>query len=89
VRRDPEGSVGDVITQLKITNRLLVGQIKSAGTLKQMDLIALLATTGANAREIADALDTTPATVQTTLQRLKRKKSKADGPAADTNGASG
>jgi len=59
-------------TQLKITNRLLVAQLKS--TLRQNELIALLATTGASAKEIADVLDTTPGTVQVTLQRHKRKR---------------
>jgi DNA-binding CsgD family transcriptional regulator len=59
-------------TQLKITNRLLVAQLKS--TMRQNELIALLATTGASAKEVADVLDTTPATVQVTLQRHKKKR---------------
>jgi hypothetical protein len=59
-------------TQLRITNRLLVAGLKN--TMRQTDLIALLATTGASAREIADVLDTTPATVQVTLQRHKKKR---------------
>lgn len=60
-------------TQMKITNRLLVAQLKN--TMRQNELIALLATTGASAKEVADVLDTTPATVQVTLQRHKKKRS--------------
>lgn len=59
-------------TQLKITNRLLVAQLKN--TMRQNELIALLATTGASHREVADVLNTTPATVQVTLQRQKKKR---------------
>lgn len=62
----------DLHTQAKITNRLLVAGLKN--TMRQNELIALLATTGASAKEIADVLDTTPATVQVTLQRQKKKK---------------
>ena len=61
----------DLHTQLKITNRLLAAQLKT--TMKQHELIALLATTGASSKEIADVLDTTAATVNTTLQRQKKK----------------
>ena len=57
-------------TQLKITNRLLVAQLKNS--MKQHQLIALLATTGASNKEIADVLDTTAATVNVTLQRHKK-----------------
>ena len=57
-------------TQLKITNRLLVAQLKNS--MKQNQLIALLATTGASNKEIADVLDTTAATVSVTLQRHKK-----------------
>jgi DNA-binding CsgD family transcriptional regulator len=42
--------------------------------MRQNELIALLATTGASAKEVADVLDTTPATVQVTLQRHKKKR---------------
>lgn len=61
-------------TQLKITNRLLMAELK--GKMEQKDIIALLASTGASHQEIADVLDTTSATVKTTLQRLKKKKAK-------------
>jgi IS30 family transposase len=63
-------------TQLKITNRLLVAGLKS--TMRQNELIALLATTGASAKEVADVLNTTPATVQVTLQRERKKKAKQE-----------
>lgn len=79
MRRDTEASMSDIVTQLKITNRLLVAQMKVGGAVKQVDLIKLLATTGASMKEIADALDTTPGTVQTSLQRLKKKPGKAEG----------
>lgn len=61
-------------TQLKITNRLLMAQLKN--TMRQHELISLLATTGASHKEIADVLNTTYATVQVTLQREKKKKAK-------------
>lgn len=61
-------------TQLKITNRLLVAQLKN--TMRQNELIALLTTTGASHKEVADVLNTTPATVQVTLQREKKKRAK-------------
>ena len=78
----PKGSAtfDDLLTQLKITNRLLAAPLKS--TIGQMALVRLLASTGATNQEIADALDTTAATVGVTLQRLKRKAaSKASGDA--------
>jgi DNA-binding MarR family transcriptional regulator len=60
----------DLHTQLKITNRLLVAQLKS--TMKQNELIALLSTTGASHKEIADVLNTTRATVTVALQRHRK-----------------
>lgn len=68
----------DLLIQSKITNRLLAAQLRTH--MKQNELVALLATTGATLREIADVLDTTPATVQTTLARMKKRV--GDGPAA-------
>ena len=58
-------------TQLRITNRLLAAQLKV--TTGQQEMVKLLAGTGATASEIADVLDTTSATVSTTIQRLKKK----------------
>lgn len=64
----------DIHTQLKILNRLTIAQLRN--TMRQNELIVLLSTTGASAREVADVLNTTPATVQVTLQREKKKRAK-------------
>ena len=71
-----KGSVGfeDIVTQLRITNRLLAVRLK--GTMTQTELVTLLASTGATAQEIADVLDTTAATVRTTVHRVKKKGKK-------------
>lgn len=61
----------ELLMQMKITNRLLEAQLK--GTMNQQELVALLASTGATQREIADVLGTTPATINTVVQRLKKK----------------
>ena len=64
----------DIHTQLKILNRLTIAQLRN--TMRQNELIVLLSTTGASAKEVADVLNTTPATVQVTLQREKKKRAK-------------
>jgi DNA-binding CsgD family transcriptional regulator len=64
-------TMDDLLKQAKTTNRLLAAQLKSQ--MSQMQLVKLLATTGLTAKEIADVLDTTPATVAVTLQRLRQK----------------
>lgn len=64
------GTISDMVVQLRITNRLLAAQLKA--TMKQHDLVALLASTGATAADIANVLNTTAGTVATTLQRLRR-----------------
>jgi DNA-directed RNA polymerase specialized sigma24 family protein len=53
---------------------LLAAQLKSQ--MSQMELVKLLATSGLTAREIADVLDTSAATVAVTLQRLRQKAKK-------------
>ncbi len=68
-------NMDDLLKQAKTTNRLLAAQLKTQ--MSQMQLVKLLATTGLSAREIADVLDTTAATVAVTLQRLRQKSSKA------------
>ena len=73
VAREPSVGFADLLIQMKITNRLLAAQLRSH--MKQNELVALLATTGATIKEISEVLDTTPATVQTTLARMKRKTS--------------
>jgi DNA-binding CsgD family transcriptional regulator len=67
----------DLLKQAKTTNRLLAAQLKSQ--MSQMELVKLLATTGLTAREIADVLNTSPATVAVTLQRLRNKPGNAVG----------
>jgi DNA-directed RNA polymerase specialized sigma24 family protein len=69
--RKENTSLNDVVTQLKMTNRLLVAQLKDR--MIQQDLIKLLSTTGATHQEIADVLSTSAATVQVTMFRLKKK----------------
>lgn len=66
-------SIGDIVVQLKMANRLLVAQLKADGKMRQIDLIALLATSGGTPKDIADALVTTEGTVRATMQRLKKK----------------
>jgi DNA-binding CsgD family transcriptional regulator len=60
-----------LLTQAKITNRLLAAQLRAE--MSQMDLVELLAGTGASRQEIADVLDTTAGTVGTTINRLRKK----------------
>ena len=69
--REPSVGFPDLLVQAKITNRLLAAQLRRQ--MGQKDLVALLVTTGATIKEIAEVVDTTPATVQTTLARLKKK----------------
>lgn len=61
--------------QLRIMSRLLAAQLKA--TTGQQEMVKLLASTGASHAEIADVLDTTPATVSVTLQRLKKRAAKS------------
>jgi DNA-binding MarR family transcriptional regulator len=65
-------TLNDLLKQARTTNRLLAAQLRHE--MSQMDLVELLATTDLTAREVADVLGTTPATVAVTLQRLKKKK---------------
>ncbi len=73
----PRKDVGfaDLHVQLRIISRLLAAQLKA--TTGQQEMVRMLASTGASNAEIADVLDTTPATVAATLHRLKRRSSKA------------
>jgi DNA-directed RNA polymerase specialized sigma24 family protein len=64
----------ELLKQARTTNRLLAAQLKSQ--MSQMELVKLLATSGLSAREIADVLDTSAATVAVTLQRLRQKAKK-------------
>jgi DNA-directed RNA polymerase specialized sigma24 family protein len=62
----------EIVTQLRITNRLLAAQLRS--TMKQNELIALLATTGASHQDIATILGTTANTVNVTLVKKRRQE---------------
>ncbi len=68
--RDASVGFAELLTQLKITNRLLAAPLKT--TMGQKDLVKLLGSTGASNQEIADVLDTTAATVANTRLRLKK-----------------
>ena len=67
----PDVGLRDVVSQLKITNRLLAVQLRS--TMKQSDLIVLLASTGASNQAIAEILGTTAPTVSNALVRTRKK----------------
>jgi DNA-binding CsgD family transcriptional regulator len=70
-RRDASAGFPELLTQARITNRLLAAQLREI--MSQQDLVRLLIGTGASNQDIADVLNTTPATVATTVQRLRRK----------------
>lgn len=69
--REPFVGVSDLLLQMKITNRLLAAQLRVSMT--QQQLIALLATTDARAKEIAEIVGTTPGTVKNALVRVKNR----------------
>ena len=66
-----KADLDDLLTQARITNRLLAAGLKS--TLTQKEIVALLASTGASAAEIADVLNTTAGTVSVALHRIKKQ----------------
>ncbi len=69
-----KATLDDLLIQMKISNRLLAAQLR--GSMQQNELVALLASTGATNAEIAAALDTSAATIATTLQRLKKRNNR-------------
>jgi DNA-binding CsgD family transcriptional regulator len=71
--KNREGTIGfpELHTQLRIISRLLAAQLKAS--LGQQEMVRLLSSTNASSAEIADVLDTTSATVNATLQRLKKR----------------
>jgi DNA-binding CsgD family transcriptional regulator len=71
VPREPSVGFHDLLVQMKITNMLLVAQLRSQ--MRQQELIALLGRTGATTKEIAEIVNTTPATVANALGRLKKQ----------------
>jgi DNA-binding CsgD family transcriptional regulator len=82
MRRDDTIGFAELHVQQRITNRLLAAQLRA--TMKQVELIKLLASTGATNVEIADVVGTTAGTVKTTLQRLRKSDKAVDLP-GDTN----
>lgn len=78
MKREEGVGFGELHVQQRITNRLLAAQLRN--TMKQVDLIKLLASTGATNSEVADVVGTTPGTVRTTLQRLKKSEKVVDLP---------
>jgi DNA-binding CsgD family transcriptional regulator len=81
MKRDDVG-FPELHVQMRITNRLLAAQLRVS--MRQVDLVRLLGSTGATNTEIADVLGTTPATVKTTLQRI-RKSEDATGVAVEND----
>jgi DNA-binding CsgD family transcriptional regulator len=75
--KSTSATIDDLLKQAKTTNRLLAAQLKSQ--MNQTELVKLLATTGLTAKEVSEILNTTPATVAVTLQRLKGKAAKSQG----------
>lgn len=70
-RREVSAGFPELLVQSRITNRLLAAQLREK--LSQQDLVRLLLGTGASNQDIADILNTTAATVATTVQRLRKK----------------
>ena len=64
----------ELLIQAKISNRLLAAQLRYQ--MKQNELIELLSTTGASIKEIADVVNTSPATVNVTLTRIRKRTAK-------------
>ena len=75
----------DLLVQLRITNRLLVAQLRPR--LSQVDLIRMLESTGASYQELANLLGTTASTVSNALVRARKKakgkKGRITGPDED------
>lgn len=64
--------LGDLLTQMKISNRLLAAQLRSS--MGQKELVGILVSAGATHGEIADVLDTSAATVEVTARRIRNEK---------------
>ena len=85
--RDDTIGFAELHVQQRITNRLLAAQLRN--TMKQVDLIKLLASTGGTNSEIADVVGTTPGTVKTTLQRLRKSDRAVELPAGTNESIEG
>lgn len=68
----------DVLTQQKITNRLLAQLLrrKSGEAITQQEIVKLLASSGATTQQLADILDTSPNTVRKAQLRLAKTAQK-------------
>jgi DNA-directed RNA polymerase specialized sigma24 family protein len=64
----------DLLNQMRITNRLLAAQLRSS--MGQKELVGLLVSTGVTYGQIADVLDTSPATVEVTARRIRNERKK-------------
>lgn len=69
--RDANAGFPELLTQARISNRLLAAQLREK--MSQQDLVRLLLGTGASNQDIADVLNTTAATIATTVQRLRKR----------------
>jgi DNA-directed RNA polymerase specialized sigma24 family protein len=67
----------ELVRQVKVTNRLLAAQLKSTSKIGQMELVALLDGLGLTAKDLAEVLGTTAATVAVTLNRVRNKAKSA------------
>jgi DNA-binding NarL/FixJ family response regulator len=83
--RDASAGLPELVTQARITNRLLAAQLRE--TMSQQDLVRLLLGTGASNQDIADVLNTTAATVATTIQRLRKRAKGNDASAPPETGS--
>jgi DNA-directed RNA polymerase specialized sigma24 family protein len=78
MRRNDAIGFAELHVQQRITNRLLAAQLRT--TMKQVELVKLLASTGATTAEIADVVGTTAGTVKTALQRFRKSDKAVDLP---------
>jgi DNA-binding CsgD family transcriptional regulator len=68
--------LGAVLTQLKISNRLLAAQLRRPADepLTQQEVVSLLAGTGASTQDMANVLGTSPNTVRKAQLRLRNSR---------------
>jgi hypothetical protein len=80
VKEKRQAELADLLTQLKMTNRLLIMQLRQQ-KVPQNELVLLLSDIGASNQEVADVLGTTADVVRITVKREKAKREKAKPPA--------
>ncbi len=71
-KKDDGVAMSDLLVQHKMTNRLLVAQLRSEIT--QAELILLLESTGASYQEIAEVVGTTAPTVSNVFVRARKRE---------------